>query len=854
MHHSTHHDSLLNNYSSSYQESDPSLHSMDTTDSSSSDSTSVYSSTSSQFGDDEDIPVTLEEGSRRVTRLQARSIASQSDSSVAEAQRAKVPRARRCRKNKTEQERIKEFSDQAFVGKILPHAVWCTGCENWVGLDKRRAFYGGMWEKHTKYYHMPGGKGYELAKKHFAQTGKKLKLFKPKRNGINAVYDSVAYAVNNDYYKPFYFQRRSHHHCFTSEHALNLEVWYGCWAVIGPDLYQICLCSKGYSGFAPQLMAAYISWEYVLGLKQAQLSFTVGQKPLKCEKKTQSWPIPLSFGIRAAIRERDLPHDEHIEAWAVDFSSSPLRAVALRYFLTVPPSLQKVGGCGSSVSLGYSNGVINNVNTLLTRIYGSDKIEAHNYGTTLRSLTFAGTVVGMLLFGWLSDKMGRKFGMMSATGIVAFFALLSAASSGAHGSLTGMLAMLSAMRFMIGIGIGAEYPCGSVSAAEQSEEENVYKFAQHRWVAMSTYNMIVWGFVFAAFVPLVLFWIFGNDHLRAIWRLSLGLGAVPAMVVFIWRLSMDEPTRYKKDSMKRARIPYKLVIKRYWVSLTAVSVIWFIYDFIVYPFDIYSTTILNNITGGSDSLAVIFGWNVVINPMKPYEGSRYLFPSAYKFELVTHIHDTGAIGGAFLLDFLDPKWTLLAIQIFALVVQSVVGFLMAGLYKPLTDHIAAFAVIYGIFQSLGGVGPGNCTILLAAKQSSTAVRGQYYGVAAATGKLGAFVGTWVFPPMIDGEADYALSSYDPLTIIAASSAFGGPKSVRGNTGPFWVASGLSLLNAIITYFWVNPMTHDGLIEEDKAFREYLEKNGYDTSMMGLGGDIESTSTETESQEKKSEED
>jgi hypothetical protein len=69
---------------------------------------------------------------------------------------------------------------------------------------------------------------------------------------------------------------------------------------------------------------------------------------------------------------------------------------------------------------------------------------------------------------------------------------------------------------------------------------------------------------------------FGNDHLRAVWRVSLGLGAVPAIVVFLWRLNMDEPTRYKKDSMKRVRIPYKLVLRRYWVSLTAISAIWYV--------------------------------------------------------------------------------------------------------------------------------------------------------------------------------------------------------------------------------------------------------------------------------------
>jgi hypothetical protein len=41
-------------------------------------------------------------------------------------------------------------------------------------------------------------------------------------------------------------------------------------------------------------------------------------------------------------------------------------------------------------------------------------------------------------------------------------------------------------RFLLGIGVGAEYPCGSVAASEQSEEEGVSKNAQHRWFALAT--------------------------------------------------------------------------------------------------------------------------------------------------------------------------------------------------------------------------------------------------------------------------------------------------------------------------------------------------------------------------------
>ncbi|KAN0127352.1 Major facilitator superfamily domain containing protein [Lactarius tabidus] len=284
---------------------------------------------------------------------------------------------------------------------------------------------------------------------------------------------------------------------------------------------------------------------------------------------------------------------------------------------------------------------------------------------------------------------------MAATGIVALFSGLSAASSGAHHSANGMLTMLCACRFLLGIGVGAEYPCGSVAASEQSEEEGIAKNAQHRWFALATNTMIDLGFVISSFVPLVLYWIFGKDHLRAVWRLSLGLGVFPALAVLIWRLNMQNPTSYKKNSMRDTRIPYWLVIKRYWVNLLAISLTWFIYDFITYPFGIYSSTVVNTITGGNDSLSVVFGWATVIN--------LFYLP--------------GTIGGAFVVDYLGPKYTMIT----GLLLQAIFGFVMSGLYDQLKKHIAAFAVIYGIFLSFGELGPGNCLGLLAAKSGPTAV-------------------------------------------------------------------------------------------------------------------------------------
>lgn len=39
---------------------------------------------------------------------------------------------------------------------------------------------------------------------------------------------------------------------------------------------------------------------------------------------------------------------------------------------------------------------------------------------------------------------------------------------------------------------------------------------------------------------------------------------------------MEEPARYKKDSMKHARIPYMLVLRRYGGSLAAISATWYV--------------------------------------------------------------------------------------------------------------------------------------------------------------------------------------------------------------------------------------------------------------------------------------
>jgi hypothetical protein len=115
-----------------------------------------------------------------------------------------------------------------------------------------------------------------------------------------------------------------------------------------------------------------------------------------------------------------------------------------------------------------------------------------------------------------------------------------------------------------------------VSAAEASGE--LKSGTRNFWFIMFTNVAIDWGFVIGAFVPYVVVLITTTDHLRLAWRLSLGLGVVPPLLLFFLRLKLNEPEEFKRESMKHVSIPYGLVLKYYWWRLFVVGLIWFLYD------------------------------------------------------------------------------------------------------------------------------------------------------------------------------------------------------------------------------------------------------------------------------------
>ena len=99
--------------------------------------------------------------------------------------------------------------------------------------------------------------------------------------------------------------------------------------------------------------------------------------------------------------------------------------------------------------------------------------------------------------------------------------------------------------------------------------------------------------------------------------------------------------------------------------------IWFVYDFSAYSFSIYSSKWTDIILGDDSSIWKSFGWSTLAN--------AFYVP--------------GSFFGAYASDWFGPRRTLIV----GVLLQGIVGFIMAGCYKYLATsaNVAAFVVVYG---------------------------------------------------------------------------------------------------------------------------------------------------------------
>jgi MFS family permease len=159
---------------------------------------------------------------------------------------------------------------------------------------------------------------------------------------------------------------------------------------------------------------------------------------------------------------------------------------------------------------------------------------------SLVTWTMLGAVAGGLVFGTMSDRLGR---IRILTWTILIFAVFTGLCALARGYWD-----LVAYRAAAGVGLGGEFGIGMALAAEA--------WPASKRARASSYVMVGWhaGVLLAAFVTAILLPVIG-------WRGMFLLGILPAIVAFIVRRTLDEPEIFIEKHATKNEGSFRLLIK-----------------------------------------------------------------------------------------------------------------------------------------------------------------------------------------------------------------------------------------------------------------------------------------------------
>ncbi|KAJ5988277.1 hypothetical protein N7481_003487 [Penicillium waksmanii] len=364
---------------------------------------------------------------------------------------------------------------------------------------------------------------------------------------------------------------------------------------------------------------------------------------------------------------------------------------------------------------GYNAQIIGYMEPLFSVLYVNGM--SSTIKSRLSNSYLIGEIFGMLFFGVLIDRIGRRTGVVVATTFLILGVVLATA---AHGkSELGMFWMMIVSRGIAGFGAGGEYPVCATSATEAADETPQLRKRRGFLVAATTDFAVDLGFVAAGIVALIILACYHQQNSEGVWRIAFGLGIVLPISICFFRIRMINSTQYQKHSIKSS-YPYWLVLRRYWKPMLGTSLAWFCYDFVTYPFGLFSSTIVEQLNPDNTTVQNI-GYGTVIN--------CFYLP--------------GCIIGGLLMDKIGRKQNMTL----GFMLWAIWGFILGGALKPISSVFPLFIVMYGIFQALGEMGP--------------------------VGKAGASIGTEVFTPIQNSFSSTEKGQQAVFLIGAAFTVVGG---------------------------------------------------------------------------------
>ncbi|GAB4823954.1 hypothetical protein N2152v2_011000 [Parachlorella kessleri] len=381
----------------------------------------------------------------------------------------------------------------------------------------------------------------------------------------------------------------------------------------------------------------------------------------------------------------------------------------------------------------------------------------------IKGTALAGTFCGQILFGILGDFLGRKK-VYLYTLLLMIFCTVAQALSASTIMGVGVVAVMSFWRFCLGIGIGGDYPLSATITSEYANSK--YRGA----MLASVFSMQGFGILSAAGTACAVLAIFQDgikenvDYLDYVWRLCIGLGAVPAAATIYLRARLPETPRYTAQVTKRIdiaernyeaiqtskknfkeeveeedadRITWKS-FKSYigankrnaWVLFGTCST-WFFLDIAYYAQNLFLPNMLSDL-----------GWAPKMNINNPVSVYERMFSLAKGQALISLM---GTFPGYFFTIAFVEKMGRVTIQYMGFIMMTITLAVMAGTYNTLRANAHwAFIFLYALTFFFANFGPNSTTFIIPAEVYPTKYRSTCHGLSAASGKAGAIVGAFGF--------------------------------------------------------------------------------------------------------------
>ncbi len=225
----------------------------------------------------------------------------------------------------------------------------------------------------------------------------------------------------------------------------------------------------------------------------------------------------------------------------------------------------------------------------------------------------------------------------------------------------------------------------------------------------------------------------GMSH-DLVWRLLLGFGAIPALSVFYLRRQLNETPRFQLAQMEANDVDQKakeqgratgmrgvLADRRLLRWLIGASVAWFLFDLVYYGNTISSPIIVKLVAPH----ATLITQTSYILAIFAVAALPAYFLAAWTIDRVgRRIMQTGG-------------FVMIALAFFCL-----------WLIPGATTTVAPFLILFGATYFFSEFGPNTTTFVYPAEIFPVRVRTSSHGIAAASGKVGAFVGTYALTTLL----------------------------------------------------------------------------------------------------------